>query len=175
MSHATRRALPATAAACLLLIGGRAHASGAADPRATIRDCIEAAARAHAVPPAIVVVLLDVEGGALGEVSPNTNHTVDIGPMQVNQIWLPRIAAHWNTTPARAFLALRDSFCASVEAGTWILRQGLDEANGDFWEGVGFYHSHDPGHRRTYLRAVLRQILRLRTPPGSAAAAPTKG
>jgi len=57
---------------------------------------------------------------------------------------------------------LRDNFCANVEAGAWILRRGLDEANGDFWEGVGIYHSHDPAHKATYLRAVLNQVLRLR-------------
>jgi hypothetical protein len=57
---------------------------------------------------------------------------------------------------------LRDDFCANVEAGSWILRQGLDEAHGDFWQGVGYYHSHDPQHKATYLQAVLKQVLRLR-------------
>jgi len=48
------------------------------------------------------------------------------------------------------------------------LRRGLDEANGDFWEGVGIYHSHDPAHKATYLRAVLNQVLRLRSLAGRA-------
>ena len=113
-------------------------------------------------PPSLLVILLDVEGGLLGAVSRNTNGTVDIGPMQVNQVWLPDVAAHWHTTERAAFLALRDNFCANVEAGAWILRQGLDEADGDFWEGVGIYHSHDPGYKRSYLRAVLAQVTRLR-------------
>ncbi len=38
---------------------------------------------------------------------------------------------------------------------------GLDEAHGDFWEGVGIYHSHDPDHKRTYLSSVLKQAIRL--------------
>jgi hypothetical protein len=83
--------------------------------------------------------------------------------MQVNDTWLPRLARHWATNPHAAYIALRDNFCANVEAGAWILRLGLDEADGDFWEGVGFYHSHDPNHKRRYLIAVLRQALRLRT------------
>jgi hypothetical protein len=82
--------------------------------------------------------------------------------MQVNQVWLPDVAAHWRTTERAAFLALRDNFCANVEAGAWILRQGLDGAGGDFWEGVGTYHSNDPGYKRAYLRAVLTQVARLR-------------
>ena len=114
------------------------------------------------VPPAVLVILLNVEGGSLGHVSHNTNDTVDIGPMQINQIWLPQIAARWHTTVQEAYLALRDSFCANVEAGAWILRQGLDEAGSDFWSGVGYYHSHNPEYTRTYLRLVLDQAMRLR-------------
>lgn len=145
----------------VLLLGARAaHAD---DNKGMIRGCIEAAARVYQVPPALIVILLNVEGGSLGAVSQNTNDTVDIGPMQVNQIWLPQVAAHWHTTERTAYLGLRDSFCANVEAGTWILRQGLDEAHGDFWTGVGYYHSHDPVHKQTYLRAVLQQVLRLST------------
>ena len=142
---------------------GYARADATATNEATIRDCVTAAADAYREPPAVLVVLLNVEGGSLGQVSYNTNGTIDIGPMQVNQIWLPNVAAHWRTTVPAAYTALRDNFCANVEAGAWILRQGLDEAHGDFWEGVGYYHSHDPEYRRGYLRAVLAQVLRLRS------------
>ena len=145
----------------LLLAAGTARAADTSNGVA-IQGCLEAASRAYHVPPAILVILLNVEGGSLGAVSQNTNGTVDIGPMQVNQIWVPQVAAHWSTTKDRAYRALRDNFCANLEAGAWILRQGLDEAHGDFWEGVGYYHSHDPGHKQTYLRSVLQQVLRLR-------------
>jgi hypothetical protein len=124
-------------------------------------DCIESAASVHRLPPALIVILLSVEGGSLGHVSENTNATVDIGPMQVNSIWVPSVAKHWRASPAATFGALRDNFCANVEAGTWILRQAMDEAHGDFWDGVGLYHSHDPGFRADYLRKVLHQALRL--------------
>jgi hypothetical protein len=156
----------------LLLTAGAADAADTSNG-ATIRGCLEAASRAYRVPPAILVILLNVEGGSLGAVSQNTNGTVDIGPMQVNQIWVPQVAAHWSTTNDRAYRALRDNFCANLEAGAWILRQGLDEAHGNFWEGVGYYHSHDPGHKQTYLRSVLQQVLRLQPsrPPALATAA----
>jgi hypothetical protein len=75
---------------------------------------------------------------------------------------LPDVAAHWHATIADTYKAVRDNFCANVEAGAWILRQYLDEAKGNFWEGVGYYHSHTPEHKSRYLRAVLRQVLRLR-------------
>ena len=150
-------------AAAVLLAGGQARADQAADNQREIQGCVRAAADIYRLPPAVLVVLLDVEGGSLGRVSPNTNRTVDIGPMQVNEIWLPQVAEHWHATLPAAFRALRDDFCANVEAGAWILRQGLDEAHGNFWEGVGYYHSHDPGYKATYLRAVLAQVLRLRS------------
>ena len=139
-----------------------------------IERCILAAATAYRVPPAVIVILLNVEGGQLGRVSGNSNSTVDIGPMQVNEIWLPELARHWHSTVQVSFLALRDNFCANIEAGSWILRRGLDEARGDFWTGVGYYHSHAPEHTTVYLRKVLMQALRFQagtrprpTPPAT--------
>ena len=130
-----------------------------------IESCLLAAAQAQRLPPAMLVILLNVEGGRLGRVSGNTNATVDIGPMQVNEIWLPDVARHWGVSVPTAFLGLRDDFCANIEAGAWILRRGLDEAHGDFWTGVGYYHSHDPGHKADYLRKVLPRRFGCRQPP----------
>ena len=108
-------------------------ASNAEDAKRVIRGCIEAAANAHGLPPTVLVILLRVEGGRLGRVSDNTNATVYIGPMQVNEIWLPKLAARLGASIPDTFVALRDNFCANLEGGAWILRQGLDEARGDFW------------------------------------------
>jgi hypothetical protein len=157
-----RRAVLA-AAALAVLSAGPAKAGDVPDNQTRIRGCITAAAKVHRLPPAVLVILLNVEGGSLGRVSPNTNGTVDIGPIQVNEVWLPEVAAHWHATITDAYKAMRDNFCANVEAGAWILRRGLDEARGDFWEGVGYYHSHTPEHKTRYLRDVLRQVVHLRT------------
>jgi hypothetical protein len=150
-----RRCLALAAALSLLPIV--VHAA----PSTPVVSCIESAAAVYRLPPAVIVILLSVEGGSLGHVRQNTNATVDIGPMQVNSTWVPAVAKHWRASPSDTFAALRDNFCANIEAGTWILRQAMDEAHGDFWGGVGFYHSHDPGYRADYLRKVLRQTLRL--------------
>ena len=159
------------AAAQLLAPGVRADAvSGAAGagpgdapaPAETqLLGCLTAAAEAHRVPPALLAILLKVEGGRLGRVSQNGNDTQDIGPMQVNTAWLPRIAAHWRATPPAALTALRDNLCANLEGGAWILRQAIDEARGSLWGGVAIYHSHAPRHQRAYLRKVLDWTLRL--------------
>lgn len=139
-----------------LVVPGLATAAGS-----QVEACLRAAAASHRVDPALLVILLQVEGGSLGRTSRNTNGTHDIGPMQINTIWVPRVARRWNTTPDAAFLALRDSFCANVEAGAWILRLALDDAGGDFWRGVGHYHSRTPEYRERYLRQVHDRAQRL--------------
>ena len=157
------RALLLGAACALLASAPAARSQPALTPaEAHVGACIFAAAELHRMPPAMLVILLRVEGGRRGATSRNTNGTEDIGPMQVNTIWVRKIAEHWRATPDAAFLALRDNFCANVEGGAWILRQALDETRGDFWTGVGIYHSHNPVHKERYLRLVLNATLRLR-------------
>ena len=157
--RAARAGLAALACCLALPAAHAADAPEAAEMR--MRDCLTEAAAAHRLSPAMLVVLLNVEVGTLGHVSRNTNGTVDIGPMQVNTIWVPRIAARWHTTPASAYAALRDNLCANLEGGAWILRQAMDEARGDFWGGVGIYHSHNPRYSERYLRQVLKASLLL--------------
>ena len=156
------RAIALCVAAGLACGSARAASTDGDANAAMIRGCIVAAAGAYRLPPAALVILLHVEGGSLGRVSQNRNGTVDIGPMQINDQWLPQVAAHWRASVPAAYQALRDVFCANVEAGAWILRRGIDEAHGQFWEGVGYYHSHDPEHKAAYLRSVLQQALRLK-------------
>jgi hypothetical protein len=129
---------------------------------ATIENCLKAAADLHHVPAGLLVLLINVEAGRLGAVSQNSNGTVDIGPMQVNGTWVPKIARHWRASTDASYQALRDSFCANVEGGASILRQALDEARGNLWEGVALYHSHAPIHKLEYMRLVYAQAMRLK-------------
>ena len=149
------------AAFVLGLIGPFGLASAKAD-EAMIEGCLKAAAELHQVPAGVLVLLLSVEAGRLGEVSQNANGTVDIGPMQVNDTWVRKIAGHWRASPDAAYRALRDNFCANVEGGAWILRQALDEAHGDLWKGVALYHSHDAVHKLEYMQLVYAQAMRLK-------------
>jgi Transglycosylase SLT domain len=129
---------------------------------AMIENYLKAAADLHHVPAGLLVLLINVEAGRLGAVSQNSNGTVDIGPMQVNDTWVPKIARHWRASTVDSYQALRDSFCANVEGGAWILRQALDEARGSLWEGVALYHSHAPIHKLEYMRLVYSQGMRLK-------------
>lgn len=133
------------------------------DGAAVFRGCVRVASRVNGVPPAVLLMLLQVEGGRLGEVSGNRNGTVDIGPFQVNEIWLPAVAQHWGMTADEAFAILRDNFCGNADAAAWILRSALADAHGDFWEGVGRYHSTRSDLQAAYLRRVLAAARRLRS------------
>jgi hypothetical protein len=113
-------------------------------------------------PGGLLVLVINVEAGRLGAVSQNSNGTVDIGPMRVNDTWVPKIAHHWRASTDAFYQALLDSFCANVEGGAWILRQALDEAQGSLWEGVALYHSHAPIHKLEYMRLVYAQAMRLK-------------
>jgi len=143
------------------ILGSLGLASARAD-EAMIEGCLKAAAELHQVPAGVLALLMGVEAGRLGEVSQNTNGTVDIGPMQVNDTWVPKIAGHWGAPHDAAYRALRDNFCANVEGGAWILRQALDEAHGDLWKGVALYHSHDPVQKHEYMQLVYAQAMRLK-------------
>src|ERR1700722_2722250 len=137
-----RRSLAAPALAALaiaLAVGAPAKAD-----EAMIEGCLKAAAEVHHVPAGVLVLLISVEAGRLGAVSQNANGTVDIGPMQVNDTWLGKIAGHWRASREEAYRALRDSFCANVEGGAWILRQALDEAGGGPLGGGGVFYSRSP-------------------------------
>jgi soluble lytic murein transglycosylase-like protein len=147
------------AGALALSIGPAAHADDLTRGQ-PVAACLVAAAEAYHLPPAILMILLDVEGGSLGRVTANPNGSVDIGPMQVNDTWLAKLARHWQAPRPAVYAALRDQICANIEGGAWILRQAIDEAHGDLWNGVGIYHSHDPARKAAYLKRVARDALR---------------
>ena len=138
-----RRAVPGLVAVATLMPAMASAASvapriAASPDPATVRGCIMAAAEVYRLPPVLLVILLDVEGGVPGAVHPNTNGTVDIGPMQINQIWLPVLARHFRATVGATYAAIRNDFCTNVAAGAWILRRSIKDAGGDLWGGVAY-------------------------------------
>jgi hypothetical protein len=104
------------------------------------------------VPIMIILGLLRTEGGHLGEESRNTDGSYDLGPMQINnKAWLATVAKmHFNGDQDLAYRALRDHGCYNVHIGTWIYRQALDEAHGNYAEAIGLYHSHTASFKERY-------------------------
>ncbi len=107
-------------------------------------DCINHAAIVYHVPATVILSVIRQERGRNGQVVRNKNGTYDYGVMQINSLWLPKIAKHGYTKEDVQFNA-----CKNVEVGTWILSQSIAEGK-TFWHGVGNYNSHTPVINRAY-------------------------
>ncbi len=123
--------------------------------------CIFSAAQTYSVPPTVILGVLHVEGGRIGMASPNTNGTYDLGPMQINTIWVPELARHWRVTEKTALRMVRDDACTNIGVGSWILRRKMNES-GSMAGGIAWYHSATPGVGSNYRQKVLRAMQKYR-------------
>jgi hypothetical protein len=123
-------------------------------------ECINRAAIHNYVPAKIIISVLETEGGRVGMASPNSNGTYDFGPMQINTIWLKKIAPYGYTQQDIQF-----DPCKNVMVGTWILSQQIAEnaGNGEstYWKGIGDYHSHTLDKNIQYQQIVYRHYASL--------------
>jgi soluble lytic murein transglycosylase-like protein len=116
--------------------------------------CIFTAAQTYSVPPTVILGVLHVEGGRVGQAQPNTNGTYDLGPMQINTIWLPQLAKYWGVSEKTALRWVRDDACVNIGVGAWILRSKMNEA-GSLSGGIAYYHSATPWRGQSYRDKVM--------------------
>jgi len=124
-----------------------------------IAACIFSAAVQMGVPAQGLYAIMEVEGGQIGTVSSNSNGTSDLGPMQINTIWIDDIAAHTGQTQTAVRHRLTNDACFNIQMAAWIFRQAIDE-NGTVWGGIGRYHSGTPAVAQRYLSRVLERLPR---------------
>ena len=123
--------------------------------------CLMMAAQTYSVPPAVLVGIMDVEGGRVGQaVGPNSNGTYDLGPMQINTIWLPELARHWDVSVDYAKEIVRDDACVNIHVAAWILRQKVNQS-GNLTLGIAHYHSRTTRYGHPYARRVIAAMKRL--------------
>lgn len=123
--------------------------------------CIFAAAQTYVVPPSVILGILNVEGGRIGQAVHNTNNTYDLGPMQINTIWIPELARYWGVSERHALQEVRDDACINIGVGAWILRRKMNET-GSLYEGIANYHSATPYLGHNYQRKVVSAMQRYR-------------
>ncbi len=111
--------------------------------------CFILAAHTYHVPEAVLVGLYKAEGGDIGQEVKNTNGTFDLGPMQINTLWVPVLAEKWDVDEQTAHQWLRDDGCTNIGVSAWILKSHLDET-GSLSEAIEYYHSRTPRHARRY-------------------------
>ncbi|GJL85729.1 MAG: hypothetical protein DHS20C02_15040 [Micavibrio sp.] len=116
--------------------------------------CLMLASHTYSVPPAVLVGIYKAEGGAIGQEVGNSNGSYDLGPMQINTIWMPDLANRWGVNEKTARKWVRDDACTNVGVAAWILRGHLDET-GSLSQAIGNYHSRTPHHNKKYKSRVL--------------------
>jgi hypothetical protein len=128
-------------------------------PAALLAGCLMMAAQTYNVPPAVMVGIMQVEGGRVGQEVANTNGTHDLGPMQINTIWMPELAQHWGVDARTARAWVRDNGCVNMHVAAWILRGRLDRTN-NLYTAIGNYHSGTPDLSRNYANKVVKAMQR---------------
>lgn len=123
--------------------------------------CIFSAAQTYAVPPSVILGILHVEGGRVGQAVKNTNSTYDLGPMQINTLWIPELARHWRVSEKTALRMVRDDACVNIGVGAWILRTKMGET-GSLYEGIAWYHSATSHLGHKYRDKVMRAMQKYR-------------
>ncbi len=115
--------------------------------------CWEDAARRYQVSSVLLYAIARTESALNpNAVGRNRNGSRDIGLMQINSSWLPKLAAYG--------INEQDLFdpCTNIHVGAWILADNMSRL-GYTWEAVGAYNTANPALRRTYAEKVRRHLV----------------
>lgn len=120
------------------------------------KDCIQKAAERYDVDPNLLKAIGAVESGfnasAIGK---NTNGTEDLGVMQINSSWLPKLHKYGITRDI-----LLKQPCTNIHVGAWILADNIKRL-GPTWNAVGAYNAMTPSKREVYVHKVWRKYMAL--------------
>lgn len=111
-------------------------------------DCLDDAAAYFSVDPVLVRAIAQHESGMRANaINRNRNGSYDIGLMQINSSWLPRLA-----TKGISEQSLFDP-CVNGYVGTWILRANIERL-GPTWKAVGAYNAVSPDKQLRYANRI---------------------
>lgn len=112
--------------------------------------CIYASAEKYQLPPLLLMAVRKVEGGRVGQKKQNKDLSFDYGEMQINTFWTRRFQAWYGISADQ----IANDVCLNYDAAAFVLRYEINRAKGDFWLGVGRYHSPEPSRIERYRRSV---------------------
>ena len=150
------RILAVLVGAAVALASAEARESGGDETR--IGECAVSAAKTFGLETLHLQLLRKVEGGMVGRVSFNANGTYDIGPMQINSTWLPKLARFGVTEQL-----LRDDACVNVYVAAWLYATELRAVGNDVAMALARYHSPTPIHQARYLALLRKAVGQLRS------------
>ncbi|PZQ94714.1 MAG: murein transglycosylase [Cereibacter sphaeroides] len=130
----------------------------ATSEEAEVGRCIRNAARGQRWLEKTLWGLRDQEGGWIGAEIQNSNGSHDLGPLQINSWWIPKLAELLDRPPAQIRIWLRDDPCFNAEAARWIFASALS-TTGDYWKSVGIYHSPKTLRQLRYAARVSQHLM----------------
>ncbi|MFL9912014.1 lytic transglycosylase domain-containing protein [Paraburkholderia sp. RL17-337-BIB-A] len=117
-------------------------------------DCLDDAAQFHHVNVVLVRAIAQQESGMRASaINVNNDGTEDVGLMQINSSWLPKLRRYGVTREA-LFNA-----CVNVYVGTWILASNIRQF-GPTWKAVGAYNAVSANKQLVYANNIYRRIQR---------------
>ena len=118
--------------------------------------CFEEAATRYQMPSVLLKAISRVESaGNPSALNRNKDGSFDIGHMQINSRWLPKLS-HFGIS--------RDQLwdpCTNTLVGAWILAQNVQRI-GYSWSAVGAYNAASPVMRDRYARKISDALKRER-------------
>lgn len=126
----------------------------ASAPAITIDRCFYLASQYYQIPEPLLKAIAYTETGmnpyAIGK---NTNGSYDIGLMQINSSWLPKLQ--------RVGIEKKELFepCKNIQVGAWILSENI-KRYGMGIRAIGAYNAVTPSKQVVYARKVLRNMKR---------------
>ncbi|CAG4914306.1 lytic transglycosylase domain-containing protein [Paraburkholderia gardini] len=117
-------------------------------------DCLDDAAAYRNINVQLVRAIAQHESGMRANaVNVNSNGSEDIGLMQINSSWLPRLARYGI---GREQLL---NACVNAYVGTWILASNVRQF-GPTWKAVGAYNAMSSSKQLVYANAIYRRLQR---------------
>jgi soluble lytic murein transglycosylase-like protein len=122
----------------------------------TEANCWLESANLYGLDPYLLFAVAMVESGLNpSAINLNSNTSVDIGIMQINDSWLPTLRKYGITKQS----LLRP--CVSIQVGAWVMAQNFHRM-GRRWEAIGAYNASSYGKRLIYARKVYLMYDRLK-------------
>jgi soluble lytic murein transglycosylase-like protein len=126
-------------------------------PIASKAACFEEAASRYQVPSALLKAISRVESaGNPRALNRNKDGSYDIGHMQINSRWLPKLS-HFGISSDQLW-----DPCTNTYVGAWILAHSIQRL-GYSWNAVGAYNARSPELRDRYARSVSVALKRAGT------------
>jgi hypothetical protein len=123
------------------------------------QQCIPQTAEYFGVPPVLLEVVLELEGGTTGEVVRHANGAMDLGAAQINVRHLRKLA-RLGVSPA----AVIGNACVNLAVAAWHLRGDFDRcihsqsASRCWAQSLLDYHSRSPAHRESYRQRAYQAL-----------------